>query len=667
MSVMMRTPLPKRNAVEEVQWFLQHLRPRSVRTLREFAEEEIVVVDGPEEGARYSALTQPVHAAWMFVVQSGRFRRHILMAPKQWGKSLLYAIVTLYHLFELERTVVLGAPMHPIIADKWSEDLLPVIDRTRYKQHLPRTGEGSRDGDPRYAVRFRNGSTLRFMTAKGDDKSRSSFTAETCVMTELDGMDQARSDSREGSPIAQIEARTDAWGEEAQTFGECTVSTAEGATWQEYLHGSGSSVSIRCPHCHDQVCPDREHLIGWQEAETEGEAQEETRVVCPGCGVVWNDDDRRAAHEHVVILHRGQTWEKGRVVGEEPSTETFALRVNCISNLFMPLGRVGVAEWRAARSSDRDAAERDLVQRYWALPGKLAAAADLEDAAAAIAQRGAGEPRGVVPDWANMVTVGVDIGKWRCWYSVIAWGEGGRAQVVDYGQYDVPSADMAVERAIRTTLAEMADAFASGWPWQGRPHERLQPALIMYDAGWQQDEAVLPHVRSRGIGHVGCKGVGGTEYVSGARRSYRAPLKSGAVVIGVGEGYHAVRLPGGRGGLVEIDVDRWKSWAVERLRVPIDDPTAMTLHAGTPTEHSLIATHATAESEITEFRQGRGWVTKWQRQRKHNHLLDTLMLASVGGHVMGVRLAAPEQLKRPTPAAAKPRRKRPAVSGGWNR
>jgi hypothetical protein len=74
-------------------------------------------------------------------------------------------------------------------ADKWREDILPVIDQSRYRNLLPKQGGGSRGGRVE-SVQFRHGATLKFMSGGGSDKIRAGFTSRMVVVTETDGLDK---------------------------------------------------------------------------------------------------------------------------------------------------------------------------------------------------------------------------------------------------------------------------------------------------------------------------------------------------------------------------------------------------------------------------------------------------------------------------------------------
>ncbi len=239
--------LIKSSALTDIKGFFADARPRKLRSMREFAESEIVLPSGPFAGSRFRVSRQPFTGLWFDQVDTGRYTRHVATGPTQSGKSLsCFIIPVLYHLFEHNETVVCGLPQMDMAADKWREDLLPIIERTKYKEHLPLKGSGSRGGKIT-SIQFRNGATLKFMTGGGGDKSRAGFTTRVVVITETDGMDISGRISREADKVSQLIARTKAFGPRARIYMECTVSTEEGRTWQEYISGTKSRIALPCP------------------------------------------------------------------------------------------------------------------------------------------------------------------------------------------------------------------------------------------------------------------------------------------------------------------------------------------------------------------------------------------------------------------------------------
>jgi hypothetical protein len=141
------------------------LRLRPLRSIREFAEAEVVIPTGPFAGRRFRCDRQPFARLWLDAIDSGLWRRFAFTGGQQGGKTLNGSVIpVMYHLFEVGETVIYGVPTLDMVQDKWEEDLLPAIQASRYRELLPRSGQGSRGGRVTSRVNFRNGAALRFMT-----------------------------------------------------------------------------------------------------------------------------------------------------------------------------------------------------------------------------------------------------------------------------------------------------------------------------------------------------------------------------------------------------------------------------------------------------------------------------------------------------------------------
>jgi phage terminase large subunit GpA-like protein len=641
----MRSQATPNLAQDDLRWFLAQSKPRRLRTMRAFAEQEIVIPDGPFAGRRFRCSRQPYTGLWFDEVDSGRWSRYVATGPTQSGKTLsCFVIPLLYHLFELGETVICGLPDMDMAADKWREDILPAIEQSRFRELLPRRGGGSRGGRVE-SIQFGNGATLKFMSGGGGDKSRAGFTSRVVVITETDGMDRPSGASRESDKITQLEARTRAYGGRKRIYMECTVSTEQGRTWQEYRSGTCSRIALACPHCRAWVTPERENLIGWQDADTQAAARDKGAFFCPSCGEAWSQADCVSANAEARLLHAGQSIdEDGRVRGNPPMTETLGFRWSAANNLFLTSGDLAADEWRAARAPDEENAEREMRQFVWCLPVVPSKLDQTALETHELATRIIPLPRGVVPPAAARLTVGVDLGKYLLHWIAVAWSEDGGGHVVDYGRIEVASDDLGVEQALVVALRELRDMLKSGWPVGKADGEPAAPHQIWIDAGYMTP-VVYTFCREAGSRIRPAIGRGAGQQ---HRQWYNRPTSTGSIVKHIGEGFHINWLPSERMQLVEVDADHWKTWVHQRLSTPIGSRGSMTLFQASPQEHLALAKHLTAEVKTEEFVAGKGVVVKWERLRKQNHWLDALYNASAAGYFCGVRLVG-ESLKCPKP------------------
>jgi phage terminase large subunit GpA-like protein len=573
-------------------------------------------------------------------MDSGRWQRFAVTAPSQQGKTLLGSLIPLcYHLFEVGERVVFGVPDMDMAADKWRDDILPMVERTRFRDFLPRHGGGSRGGRVK-AIKFTNGAVLRFMSAGGRDKSRAGYPARVLVATEVDGFDEAGSTSRESDKIKQLEARLRAHtASRRRTYLECTVSVKQGRIWQEYSNGSAARIMLRCPHCQAWVSPEREHLLGWQDAADELTAREGAHFSCPDCGHGWTEAERRAANQAGRLVHRGQEIDPdGQIHGPLPRTQTLGFRWSAVNNLFCTPGDVGMDEWRGRRAANEDNAEKELRQFVWCIPWEPPSLEAIPLNFDALTRRIVSLPRGRLPPTVQWVTVGVDLGKRLGHYVAIAWCSDGSARIVDYARFDIASDDLGPERATLTALRELRDVLAAGWSAAAGPAR--QPDQVWIDCNWHASrQAVYAFCReSNSPGaerYFPLQGFGQTVY---GRKNYSRPKKTSAQVRLIGEEFHVSRLPAERVNLVECNVDHWKTWVHQRLATPQDSPGALSLFAATPAEHTTFVKHLLAEKQVSEFVAEKGTIYRWDREHANNHYLDATTYAAAAGWRCGFRL-----------------------------
>lgn len=605
------------------------------RTMREFAEQEIVVADGPFKDRRFRCERQPFSALWFDVCMEG-FTELVITGPSQSGKTLIgFVIPILWHLFEVKETVIAAVPDEDIVADKWEQDILPVIEKTRFRDLLPTSGQGSRGGRKLEAIRFKHGATLRFMTAGGSDKSRAAFTSRVVCMTETDGFDQRTSTSAEADKIAQIEARQRSFPAlQRRIYKECTLTTDQGHTWQRYQAGTASKIVLQCVHCKDWVTLEREDFKGWKEAKNDVEAAEESTFFCNSCGEQWSEGDRIKANSRPKLLHKGQSIDKdGTIQGERKRTRTVGFRWSAVNNLLVPAGDVGIDEFNALRAVDEDNEQRRLSQFVWAVPYKPKELEEVELDPVQLSQRVAGYGRGVCPDDVKYVTVGVDVNKPVLHWTAMAWTASETGHVIDYGKFGIKHKQMPFDKAIAYAVNELSRRLGDGW-------SRQKIDRVLLDCRWETTACVkaiksIENKESRKAWRP-YMGMGKGHWT----RNYTHPAKVYGDVIWLGnrayqkidQTHHTI--------FTHADANHWKTWLHSRLALDIEEdsskPGRITLFSEvSDVAHLEFCKHLTAEKEVATFEQGRGYIKVWEAVRSQNHWLDATYMACVAAHTCG--------------------------------
>jgi len=645
----------------ELRQFIRACRSPRVRTMKQFAEDEIIIPTGPFANLRFRCHRQPMSEVFFDLVQTGNWERIFATGPSQGGKSLTCWITpALYHLFELKETIICMVPQMKMAHDKWTQDLLPVIQKTRYANLLPDKGAGSRGGDFD-SITFKHGVTLKFMSGGGDDKNRASFTSRVVVITEVDGMDEAGGESRESDKISQVEARTNSYGANRRIYGECTLTTKQGRTYDEISKGTATKLLVQCRACGHKVSPEREDLIGWQDADNEIDARDRSAFACPDCGVVWSNEDRIEMHKSLSVIHRGQTIAEDGVTieGDLPKTRTLGFRFNGFNNLLIKPGDLGIEEWLAARAVNSENAEKKLCQFFWALPYIPDKTDDIPLDALTLTTRTSSFRRGLIPPGTLYISAAIDLGKWLNHWVAIAWLDDGTCQIIDYGVIKVESDKLGVERATLKALREFLAIETYGWVNPDGTRRRADRVFV--DSGFQTKEVYL-FVAEAGRGRYWA--TDGRGQSARKQSTYTAPHAITNATPLIGEQYHvAVQEHGVM--LLAMNADYWKSYAHRRFSTPLTQPGAMTFFAPElPNEHFPIAKQLVAEKKVEEFIPGKGTVSKWIKTHKANHFLDVVYMSCVAGNLAGYRVieAMPTPyIELPSPAPIQPATESPFV------
>jgi phage terminase large subunit GpA-like protein len=600
-----------------------------LRTVRQFAEQEVVIPDGDYKGQLFRCHRQPAHGLWFDEIDSGRWSRFAFVACQQSGKTLAgFVIPIMYHAFEVQETVIVGLPTMDIARDKWEVDIKPAIEASRYADLLPKNGGGSRGGTPEL-ITLRNGVNLKFMSGGGGDEKRSAFTSRVLVVTEADKLDEVGGQSDENTKLRQMEGRTRFFGNRKRVYLECTVSEETGRIWQEWMNGSAGLVHLPCHGCGDYVAPEREHFVGWQEATEEIDA-EDSRFVCPSCGILWQEETRKAQLSKALVVHKGQHIECGRVVGDLPKTRTCGFRYSAATNAFADVAMIGVDEWKAKRAIDEDLAGRELLQWTWAWP-PAPRVVDVEPLSVeAVEMRQHDLPRMIAPADTVRICAGVDARKEQLDWFVVAERASGTVVCIDFG-YTTIDHNLPERTAYLQAVAKLRERFEYGYEVdQHSKHDRRPVDLAILDCHWNTDVlyesifGVTSWMPSMGFGYKKHKA------------TYNAPKQRSSTVTKLGDEWYFVETERSFSGKIRRfnvthnNADAWKMRLHRALSVEPDHPHAMLLpKQSKPGTRRELAKQLTAEKQESVYEKGKGQVLKWVTMYHKNHWLDAAYMSLV--------------------------------------
>lgn len=621
---------------EEFSRFVSLSQVRPVRSIRQWCEDELVVTDGPHPG-QFRVSNQPVIGLWFDEIDSGKWVEHYFTGPSQWGKTLIAFIApALYYTCELAQKYVLGVPDMKMGQDKWEIDLKPALEAAPGLRWLiPKIGQGSRGGGITNSVTLTNGGALKWMTAGGDDSNKAGYTAKVLGVTEAARFSQGTESSVEADPLSQLTTRLRAHSKVNQRiFVEGTTTIKLELPWRARALSTKSQIMVPCSKCGKWISPEREHIGGYEEAENEIEAGENSFWFCYQCGEVLSEDNRQSMIRNARLVHDGQSVnEHGEVVGDLPKSRRLFFRVTPFLNAFLKTSDLGEELWRGEQidedSAEKQNEEKRQCQFVFCVPYEPPDVDYQEIDKDQLERRTlAGHPRGVVPDDAINLVVTTDVGEKDGWWVCVAQRQNGQKHVVDYDKFDIESYRLPLKDAIVLALRELYKSFRDGW--------RKADGTIYKLNCWWVDKNYCPEAVERFAREVKEKtglrrwlipatGVGESKFKS---RKYIAPRRTGNQIRQLDPfgTWHLLWVRRAQVYSIEWDSDSGKSRVIKSLVIPVSSNGATTLFVAPQKSHKKLVQHVSNERLEWKDDPIRGRIQFWRRTGA-NHLLDCLAMA----------------------------------------
>lgn len=624
-----------------VSWLLLQAVTNPVRTIEQFAEEEVILPKdgGPFEGQLFASRRQPFVSLLWKEMQSPRWTEVWVTGCVQSGKTLMaFVIPLIYMVVELQKSPIAAIPDGTMIADKWGVDIEPVFRANhRFESLLPIKGPGSKGGAPKSYVKLTNGFQIKFMTKGGSDQSKAGYTAPYMVVTEAAGWSQGTETSKESVPIDQIRGRTgsaskfDEHGNvssNSMMIVEGIVTDEDDLPMSEWPLTTQSRLACKCPHCSEHVTPEREHLRGWKGAADELIAAAESYFVCPKCDHKITPDERREMNRtdngNCVLLHHGQTVVDGEIVGEVPGTTKFGFRWNAFNNMFKHPAEYGAMEWEVSQleegSAKWETAEKRMCQQHWVIPFVPKRLAMSRINSKTVRRRQRPLPPGVVPKDTIYLIQGVDVGMWTCHYVTLAFTSSGTIHIPTYGGANTAlmqedKADKEHQNiAIANCVAGIFDVTTAGLAIEGGGIKAYDQ--VVCDVRYRPEAVHLGLAKFKPEIYMAMMGFGKTLSDKGRPgQFYYKPKRTNKVTREVGDDapWHVDYERTYFAYCMKIDADYSKSEFQDCLRIQEGYPGAVTFWKAPTKEHSGIS-----RQFVSELKDADG---NWQK-RGENHKLD---------------------------------------------
>ena len=414
-----------------------------------------------------------------------------------------------------------------------------------------------------------NGGFCKFGNAASATKL-SSWSVPVIILDEIDKYPKQA--SKEASPLKLAEERTKNWPGKRKMFFWSTPTLKTGNIWQLWENADMRfEYQVPCPFCgHYQALEWKQVRFNADEDVTA--IQYNTHYECCSCG------------GHITDQYKPEMMEKGRWVAlneikGKPKSVAFKL-----NSLYSPWVTFGQMAAEFMRSKDDPLLLMNFVNSWLGEPWESKSAVMEADL---LLQHKTDVPMGVVPDWAQLLTGGVDVQLGYFYWKIDAWGPGVTCQTIAYG------------RAL--TLDEIEKIMDTWYP-DKNGKSKLQVWVYGIDTGYRTEE-IYDYCERHPRVAIPVKG-SSTPMVQRARPSN----------IERKDKLNKVPLQ-----LWIVNTDTYKNEIAMRMEIPMGKGSWM-LNADCDRE---FAEQITSEHRVIQTKGGRA-VETWEKKTsaKQNHWLD---------------------------------------------
>ena len=441
-----------------------------------------------------------------------------------------------------------------------------------------------------------------YLTLAGSN-SPSSLASKAIKYLFLDEVDKyPGASTKEADPISLARERTKTFAN-AKIYMTSTPTIRTGQIWKALENADiEKHYFVPCPHCGEYI-ELKFANIKWPDKRDDLSASEradQAVYVCQECGSVITD-----AHKDKML--RYGHW---RTVRESNAIHR---KVGYwINTLYSPFVRFSEIALKFMQTKDDPEEFQNFVNSWLAEPWedtKLRTSADT------VMERQTDLPEFQVPDWARMLTGGVDVQETSLYWTIRAWGNYITSQNIAHGQ---ASSWQDIERVMN--LAYMKDT-----------GEQMVVSLCLIDSGYDSDS---------------------TYDFCANNSDWAMPVKGSSHPMMSHFKLSKINRPDSRAygmNLVLVDGGKYKDMIAARMKKNNGVGSWM-VYNGCDEEY---AEQVTAEHKVNA-KAGSQTVQKWVLKRSHadNHFLDTEVYSMAAADILGVRsmhlAAEEEEVKKPS-------------------
>ena len=454
-----------------------------------------------------------------------------------------------------------------------------------------------------------------YLTLAGSN-SPSSLASKAIKYLLLDEVDKYPGASRkEADPISLARERTKTF-TNSKIYMTSTPTLRTGHIWKA-LEGCDieKHYFVPCPHCGELIELKFKQLRWPEEKEgmTASDRADQTVYVCQECGGVITDQHK----DKMLRLGEWQTVRDNNAVHRKVGF--------WISTLYSPFVRFSEVALEFMKSKDDPEQLQNFINSWLAEPWEDT---KLKTSADTVMERQADVPEFTVPEWARMITGGVDVQETSLYWTIRAWGNFITSQNIAHGQ---ASSWHDIERVMNLA-------------YQKENGEQLVVALCLIDSGYDADS---------------------TYDFCANNSDWALPVKGSSNPMMSHFKLSKINKPDSRAfgmNLVLVDGDKYKDMIAARMKKDNGTGSWM-VYDGCDQEY---AEQVTAEHKVN-VKTGTRTTQRWVLKHSHadNHYLDTEVYALAAADIMGVRSMHLDE--EPEEKKQAPKQEPPSPEENWIR
>lgn len=564
------------------------LKPPVELTVSQWAEKYRILDNTSAFPGRWNNSITPYLVGIMDEYCNPYTRKIIFVKPTQVGGTEALLNIIGWSLTQDPGTMILVLPSDELGKAAAENRIQPMVDRCPGLSQLY-IARKSRKLEKHF-----NGATL-YIRSAGSGKKLASIAAPKIMLDESDKFPKADKDEK-ASPFKLIEERTKTFPLTKKIYDNCTPTLQNGHIWTEKENADVERhYVVPCPHCQVEIelrfqnimWPNRKNKLTGVEL-TDAERADQALYYCQECGEAIEDMHKP------LMLRKGRWIDVARRIGQNQIPRKIAFWLNTLYSPFVTWTDIA-REWLG---SQEDKFELRNFYNSWLAEAWVDT--DVETDADMVMSRQSDEPVLVVPEWAELLTGGVDVQESCVYWTIRAWGPYLTSQNIAHGQA------LSLE-SIEPIMNQS---------YQKENGEVFLVNLCCVDSGDRTDD-VYEFCLNNNEWAIPVKG-SSTQMLTHFKISTINKTDSKA---------YGQRL-------VIVDTEKYKDAIASRMRRENGTGSWM-VYNGCDLDY---AEQVTAERKATEIRGGKE-VSKWEPKKSHgdNHYLDTEVYCFVAADLCNVR------------------------------